>query len=97
MANCAFFILRILAKECLFTKNIATAYNISNLLLIWIRQGYHKASIEHEVYVVHILALFEQQLFIVNFADLWALNYELIRVVAYFGQYFMVQSYSFQA
>ena len=90
MTYCTLFVCWVLTKESFLSKYIASSYHVTNFLKIIVCQSDHKASIEHKVDVVNIIALFEQDLVLVHNPYLGALNDEFVRIVADLGQYFMM-------
>ena len=91
MTHCTLFVSWVLTKESFFSKNIASSYHVTDFLKIIICQSDHKASIEHEVNIVYVVALLEQYLIFVHNPYLRALDNKLVSIIANFSKHLMVQ------
>ena len=91
MTHCTLLVSWILTEESLFSKNIASSYHVTNFLKIIVSQSDHKASIEHEVNIVYVVALPEQHLIFIHNSYLRAFDDKLVSIVADFSKHLMVQ------
>ena len=91
MTHCTLFVSWVLTKESFFSKNIASSYHVTDFLKIIICQSDHKASIEHEVNIIYVVALLEQYLIFVHNPYLRALDNKLVSIIANFSKHLMVQ------
>ena len=91
MTYCTLFVCWVLTKESFLSKDIASSYHVTDFLKIIVCQSDHKASIEHEVNIVYVVALLEQHLIFIHNSYLRALDNKLVSIIANFSKHLMVQ------
>ena len=80
-----FFIGLIGIEESFFSKDVASADHIAHPLPILILDGNHECTVQHEVYLVDLVALREQSLPFVHLDHLGVFDHEFVGVEADLG------------